>query len=72
MFLGDCSSKMRGPSPCLCGRCNGICGSLLELDSEEETDLFCEAETHKLLHVRLDQMAVYMGDLSDFVSSFCW
>ncbi|KAL2236819.1 protein MOS2 [Sesamum indicum] len=57
--------KRGGPVLVLYGRHKGAYGSLLERDSEEETGVVRDADTHELLNVRLEQIAEYTGDPSD-------
>ncbi|KAH6783567.1 hypothetical protein C2S52_008526 [Perilla frutescens var. hirtella] len=57
--------KRGGPVIVLYGRHKGVYGSLLERDSEKETGVIRDAETHELLNVKLEQVAEYTGDPSD-------
>ncbi|KAL1532315.1 protein MOS2-like [Salvia divinorum] len=57
--------KRGGPVLVLCGRHKGVYGTLLERDSEKETGLVRDADTHELLNVKLEQVAEYTGDPSD-------
>ncbi|KAK6116533.1 hypothetical protein DH2020_049738 [Rehmannia glutinosa] len=57
--------KCGGPVLVLYGRHKGVYGSLLERDSEKETGVVRDADTHELLNVSLDQIAEYIGDPSD-------
>ncbi|KAL0330961.1 UNVERIFIED_CONTAM: protein MOS2 [Sesamum angustifolium] len=57
--------KRGGPVLVLYGRHKGVYGNLLERDSEKETGLVRDADTHELLNVRLEQIAEYTGDPSD-------
>ncbi|RAL53814.1 unnamed protein product [Cuscuta campestris] len=57
--------KRGGPVLVLYGRHKGVFGSLLERDSEKETGVVRNADTHELLNVRLEQIAEYIGDPSD-------
>lgn len=57
--------KRGGPVIVLYGRHKGVYGSLLDRDSEKETGVVRDAETHELLNVKLEQVAEYTGDPSD-------
>ncbi|KAI3468471.1 hypothetical protein Pfo_025134 [Paulownia fortunei] len=57
--------KHGGPVLVLYGRHKGVYGSLLERDSDKETGVVRDADTHELLNVRLEQIAEYTGDPSD-------
>lgn len=57
--------KRGGPVLVLCGRHKGVYGNLLERDSEKETGVVRDADTHELLNVKLEQVAEYTGDPSD-------
>ncbi|PIN13624.1 G-patch nucleic acid binding protein [Handroanthus impetiginosus] len=57
--------KRGGPVLVLYGRNKGVYGSMLERDSEKETAVVRDADTHELLNVRLEQIAEYTGDPSD-------
>ena len=49
----------------LCGRHEGVYGTLLGRDSEKETGLVWDGDTQELLTVKLVQVAEYTGDPSD-------
>ncbi|KAL7159727.1 hypothetical protein ABFS83_01G047100 [Erythranthe nasuta] len=57
--------KRGGPVLVLYGRYKGVYGSLVERDSEKETCVIRDEDTHELLNVRLEQIAEYTGDPSD-------
>ncbi|CAH9091841.1 unnamed protein product [Cuscuta europaea] len=57
--------KRGGPVLVLYGRNKGVFGSLVERDSETETGVVRNADTHELLNVRLEQIAEYTGDPGD-------
>ncbi|EYU37470.1 hypothetical protein MIMGU_mgv1a006523mg [Erythranthe guttata] len=57
--------KRGGPVLVLYGRYKGVYGSLVERDSEKETCVLRDEDTHELLNVRLEQIAEYTGDPSD-------
>lgn len=48
----------------LYGKHKGVFGSLVEKDSEKETGLVRDANSHDLINVLLDQIAEYVGDPS--------
>lgn len=64
-FLETALPRRGGPVLVLCGRHKGVYGSLLERDSEKETGLVRDVDTHEMLNVRLDEMAEYTGDPGD-------
>ncbi|KZV31709.1 hypothetical protein F511_00513 [Dorcoceras hygrometricum] len=64
-FLETALPRRGGPVLVLCGRHKGVYGSLLERDSEKETGLVRDVNTHEMLNVRLDEIAEYTGDPSD-------
>ncbi|CAN6290009.1 unnamed protein product [Urochloa humidicola] len=45
------------------GKHKGVCGRLVEKNSEEEVGLVEDADTKAVVRVRYDQMAEYTGDL---------
>lgn len=51
-----------GPVLVLFGRHKGCFGTLMEKDSEKETAVVRDADTHELIKVRLEQIAEYVGD----------
>uniref|UniRef100_F6HXY8 G-patch domain-containing protein n=1 Tax=Vitis vinifera TaxID=29760 RepID=F6HXY8_VITVI len=53
-----------GPVLVLFGKHKGAYGSLVERDSEQETGVVRDADSHALLNVRLEQIAEYVGDPS--------
>ncbi|KAF5477909.1 hypothetical protein F2P56_004516 [Juglans regia] len=53
-----------GPVLVLFGKHEGAYGNLVKKDSEEETGLVQDANNHELLHVRLEQIAEFIGDPS--------
>lgn len=53
-----------GPVLVLYGKHKGVYGSLVERDTEKETGVVRDAESHELLNVRLEQIAEYIGDPS--------
>uniref|UniRef100_A0A7C8YWM7 G-patch domain-containing protein n=1 Tax=Opuntia streptacantha TaxID=393608 RepID=A0A7C8YWM7_OPUST len=53
-----------GPVLVLFGKHKGVYGSLVEKDTDRETGVVEDADTRELLHVRLEQIAEYMGDPS--------
>lgn len=53
-----------GPVLVLFGKHKGVYGSLVEKDTEREKGVVEDADTRELLHVRLDQIAEYIGDPS--------
>ncbi|XP_073051891.1 protein MOS2-like [Primulina eburnea] len=64
-FLETALPRRGGTVLVLCGRHKGVYGSLLEHDSEKETGVVRDADTHETLNVRLDEIAEYTGDPSD-------
>ncbi|KAG1362435.1 protein MOS2 [Cocos nucifera] len=54
-----------GPVLVLCGKHEGVFGSLVERNKEDETAVIRDADTHCLITVRLEQIAEYTGDPSD-------
>ncbi|XP_073042728.1 protein MOS2-like [Primulina eburnea] len=64
-FLETALPRRGGPVLVLCGRHKGVYGTLLEHDSEKDTGLVRDADTHEMLNVRLDEIAEYTGDPSD-------
>ncbi|GFP81575.1 protein mos2 [Phtheirospermum japonicum] len=57
--------KRGGPVLVLYGRHKGVYGSLVERDSENETGIVRDADSHELFSVKLDQIAEYIGDPSE-------
>lgn len=53
-----------GPVLVLYGRHKGVYGNLVERDTDKETGVVRDADTHELLDVRLEQIAEYLGDPS--------
>ncbi|XP_027168935.1 protein MOS2-like [Coffea eugenioides] len=53
-----------GPVLVLYGKHKGVYGSLVERDTEKETGVVRDADSHELLNVRLEQIAEYIGDPS--------
>ncbi|CAA7393067.1 unnamed protein product [Spirodela intermedia] len=53
-----------GPVLVLFGRHKGCFGTLMEKDSEKETAVVRDADSHELIKVRLEQIAEYVGDPS--------
>ena len=53
-----------GPVLVLSGKHKGVFGSLVEEDSDRETGVVKDADTHVLLNVRLEQIAEFTGDPS--------
>lgn len=53
-----------GPVLVLSGKHKGVFGSLVEKDSDRETGVVKDADTHVLLNVRLEQIAEFTGDPS--------
>ncbi|XP_010438941.1 PREDICTED: protein MOS2-like [Camelina sativa] len=49
----------------LLGRHKGSFGSLVEKDLDKETGVVCDADSHEMLNVKLEQVAEYMGDPAD-------
>ncbi|XP_073131885.1 protein MOS2 [Henckelia pumila] len=64
-FLETALPRRGGPVLVLSGKYKGVYGSLLERDSEKETGLVRDADTHEMLNLRLDEIAEYTGDPSD-------
>ncbi|KAI3884369.1 hypothetical protein MKW92_039526 [Papaver armeniacum] len=48
----------------LYGKHKGVLGNLVERDTEKETGVVRDADTHELLNVHLEQIAEYIGDPS--------
>ncbi|XP_026658931.2 protein MOS2 [Phoenix dactylifera] len=53
-----------GPVLVLCGKHEGVFGSLVERNKEDETAVVRDADTHALITVRLEQIAEYTADPS--------
>lgn len=53
-----------GPVLVLYGKHKGVYGSLMERDTEKETGVVRDADSHELLNVHLEQIAEYIGDPS--------
>ncbi|EFH43888.1 predicted protein [Arabidopsis lyrata subsp. lyrata] len=49
----------------LSGRHKGVYGKLVEKDLDKETGVVCDADSQQMLHVKLDQVAEYIGDPAD-------
>jgi G patch domain/KOW motif-containing protein len=49
----------------LSGRHKGVYGRLVEKDLDKETGVVCDADSQEMLHVKLDQVAEYIGDPAD-------
>ncbi|KAG7541568.1 G-patch domain [Arabidopsis thaliana x Arabidopsis arenosa] len=49
----------------LFGRHKGVYGRLVEKDLDKETAVVCDADSQEMLHVKLDQVAEYIGDPAD-------
>ncbi|KAL5793070.1 hypothetical protein ACOSP7_001664 [Xanthoceras sorbifolium] len=56
--------KRGGPVLVLYGRHKGVYGNLVERDSDRETGVVRDADSHELLNVKLEQIAEYIGDPS--------
>lgn len=56
--------KRGGSVLVLCGKHKGMYGSLVERDSEKETGVVRDADSHALINVLLEQVAEYIGDPS--------
>jgi G patch domain/KOW motif-containing protein len=54
-----------GPVLVLSGKHKGVYGNLVEKDLDKETGVVRDLDNHKMLDVRLDQVAEYMGDMDD-------
>ncbi|CAN8290151.1 unnamed protein product [Cochlearia groenlandica] len=54
-----------GPVLVLLGKHKGVYGNLVEKDLDKETGVVRDLDNHKMLDVRLDQVAEYMGDMDD-------
>lgn len=63
-FLETVLPRRGGHVLVLYGRHKGVYGSLVERDTDKETGVVRDAETHELLNVRLEQVAEYLGDPS--------
>lgn len=57
--------KSGGSVLVLYGKHKGVFGSLVERDSEKETGIVRDADSHALINVSLEQIAEYVGDPSD-------
>ncbi|KAI0519448.1 hypothetical protein KFK09_006896 [Dendrobium nobile] len=57
--------KRGGSVLILYGKHKGVYGSLVERDSEKETALVRDADSHALINVLLEHVAEYVGDPSD-------
>lgn len=53
-----------GPVLVLYGRHKGVYGNLVDRDLDRETGVVRDADTHKLVNVKLEQIAEYIGDPS--------
>ncbi|KAJ0235562.1 Protein MOS2 [Hirschfeldia incana] len=54
-----------GPVLILLGKHKGVYGNLVEKDLDRETGVVRDLDNHKMLDVRLEQVAEYMGDMDD-------
>ncbi|CAH2035211.1 unnamed protein product [Thlaspi arvense] len=54
-----------GPVLVLSGKHKGVYGNLVEKDLDKETGVVRDLDNHKMLDVRLEQVAEYMGDMDD-------
>ncbi|VVB11779.1 unnamed protein product [Arabis nemorensis] len=54
-----------GPVLVLLGKHKGVYGNLVEKDLDKETGVVRDLDNHKMLDVRLEQVAEYMGDMDD-------
>lgn len=63
-FLETAIPRRGGPVLVLAGKYKGVYGSLVERDSDRESAIVRDADTHELLNVKLDQIAEYIGDPS--------
>ncbi|KAI4371914.1 hypothetical protein MLD38_010210 [Melastoma candidum] len=63
-YLETALPKRGGPVFVLSGRYKGVLGNLVERDLDQETGVVHDFDTHKLLNVRLEQIAEYLGDPS--------
>ncbi|CAH8337475.1 unnamed protein product [Eruca vesicaria subsp. sativa] len=54
-----------GPVLVLFGKHKGVYGNLVEKDLDRETGVVRDLDNHKMLDVRLEQVAEYMGDMDD-------
>ncbi|KAF3585678.1 hypothetical protein F2Q69_00030154 [Brassica cretica] len=54
-----------GPVLILLGKHKGVYGNLVEKDLDKETGVVRDLDNHKMLDVRLEQVAEYMGDMDD-------
>ncbi|KAL0800451.1 hypothetical protein Bca101_055626 [Brassica carinata] len=54
-----------GPVLVLLGKHKGVYGNLVEKDLDRETGVVRDLDNHKMLDVRLEQVAEYMGDMDD-------
>nr|CAZ44329.1 putative MOS-2 like protein [Raphanus sativus] len=54
-----------GPVLILSGKHKGVYGNLVEKDLDRETGVLRDLDNHKMLDVRLEQVAEYMGDMDD-------
>ncbi|VVA92576.1 unnamed protein product [Arabis nemorensis] len=64
-FLETALPRRGGAVLILSGRHKGIYGSLVEKDLEKETGVVCDADSQEMLHIKLEQVAEYMGDPGD-------
>lgn len=65
-WLETALPRRGGPVLVLFGSHKGVFGNLVERDSENEMGVVRDADTHELLKVKLEQIAEYTGDPSDF------
>ncbi|KAL6199330.1 hypothetical protein ACLB2K_029114 [Fragaria x ananassa] len=63
-FLETALPRRGGPVLVLTGKHKGVFGSLVEKDSDRETGVVKDADTHDLLNVKLEQIAEFTGDPS--------
>ncbi|KAM1696455.1 hypothetical protein ACFX15_029941 [Malus domestica] len=64
-FLETALPRRGGPVLVLCGKHKGVYGSLVEKDSDRETGVVKDSDTHALLNVGLEQIAEFTGDPND-------
>ncbi|XP_050369866.1 protein MOS2-like [Argentina anserina] len=63
-FLETALPRRGGPVLVLSGKHKGVFGSLVEKDSDRQTGVVKDADTHVLLNVKLEQIAEFTGDPS--------
>ncbi|KAM2048918.1 hypothetical protein ACFX1T_007391 [Malus domestica] len=64
-FLETALPRRGGPVLVLSGKHKGVYGSLVEKDSDRETGVVKDSDTHALLNVGLEQIAEFTGDPND-------